>query len=176
MNTAIMESYNALEKSWIASFESANTNLIIRTLYEVRNSGSVKILPVLLKMINNSSASEVNDEIIRLVSELKSPEAVPIIARSLKENDFGDYQNALVAACWQSGLDFSSHLKVFAELFIRGDYRTALEAFTVIEESLGNASEDEINSCIHFLKESESRVSEDKLPLYWELQKVVEDF
>ncbi|HEX2394553.1 MAG TPA: hypothetical protein VHI78_04365, partial [Bacteroidales bacterium] len=81
-----------------------------------------------------------------------------------------------VAACWQSGLDFSSYLQVFAGLFIQGDYSTALEAFTVIEESLGNATEDEVYACIQFLKESEYLVSDEKLPLYRELQKVVEKF
>jgi len=171
-----METYNALEKSWIESFQSANTDKMMKALYEVRNSGSVKILPVLLNFVNNHRDSQVNNEIIRLVSELKSPEAVPVIAVALKNNDFGDYENAIVAACWQSGLDFSSHLKVFAELFIQGDYRTALEAFTVNEECLGDATEDEIYSCINFLKEAECMVSDEKLPLYKELQKVVEKF
>jgi hypothetical protein len=171
-----METYNALEKAWIASFGSTDTELILKALYEVRNSGSVKILPEILKLVNYRSNTEIINEIISLISELKSPDAVPVIARVLKERDFDDYQNAIVAACWQSGLDFSSHLKVFAELFIQGDYRTALEAFTVIEESLGNATEDEIYNCINFLREAKCMVSDDKLPLYKELQKVVEQY
>jgi hypothetical protein len=168
-----MENYNALEKSWIASFESSNTSTILKTIYEVRNSGSIKMLPVLLKKVNVHTDSEINYEIIRLVSELKSPEAIPVIAKALKENDFGDYEDDLLAACWQSGLNFSSHLRIFAELFIKGDYSTALEAFTVIEESLINASEDEVDSCIRFLKEMEYLVNDEKLPLFRELQKVV---
>lgn len=169
-----METYNSLEKGWIASFESADAGRIIKTLYEVRISGSIKMLPIILKMLNRHTAPEVKNEIIRLVSELKSPEAVPVIARSLEENDFGNEQDALVAACWQSGLDFSSHLKIFTGWFIRGDYKTALEAFTVIEESVGNASDDEINACIRYLREAELMVSEEKLPLFRELQKVIE--
>jgi len=171
-----METYNALEKSWITSFNSSNTDRILNAFHEIRNSGSVKIIPVLLTLLNSKSDPLVRTEIIRLISEIKSPEAVPVIAQSLKENDFGDYLNALVAACWQSGLDFSSHLHVFAGLFIQGDYRTALEAFTVIEESLDNATEDEIYKCINFLKEAECMVTDEKLPLFRELRNVVERY
>jgi HEAT repeat protein len=171
-----MEKFNALEKSWITSFESSNTERILKSLYEVRNSGSIKILPVLLNLLNDRTDSEINTEIIRLVSELKSPEAVPVIAKSLKENDFGNYEDDIIAACWQSGLDFSSYLSVFAEMFIKGDYSSALESFTVIEETLINATEDEVYACIHFLKEHEYMVSDEKMPLYRELQNVVQSY
>lgn len=171
-----METYNALEKSWISSFESSNKNRILTALHEVRNAGSVKILPVLLNLVNQTSESEISREIINLVGDLKSAEAVPILAKSLKENDFGDYQGEMVAACWQSGLDFSNYLSVFTELFIKGDYSTAIEAFTVIEGSVSNANEEEITACIHYLKETERMVTEEKLPLYRELQKVIEMF
>ncbi len=171
-----MENYNTIEKSWIASFESSDKVRILKTIYEVRNSGSVKMLPVMLGLINNRTDTEVNLEIIRLVSEMKSPEAVPVLARSFHDNDFGDYQNDLVAACWQSGLDFSNHLNTFVELFVKGDFSTALESFTVIEESLVNATVDQIHSCIHFIKDSESKVSEDKMPLFRELKKVIESY
>jgi hypothetical protein len=101
---------------------------------------------------------------------------VPIIAELLKNHEYGDYLNALVAACWQSGLDFSKHLRVFAGLFIQSDYKTALESFTVIEESLDNASETEIYDCIRFLKEAECMVTDEKLPLFHELVKVVQNY
>jgi hypothetical protein len=59
-------------------------------------------------------------------------------------------------------------------LFVQADYRTALESFTVIEEALGNASETEIYECILFLKEAECMVTDEKIPLFRELRKVVE--
>ncbi len=34
---------------------------------------------------------------------------------------------------WQNGLDFKNHLPLFADLMIEGDWETAFEAFTVIE-------------------------------------------
>ena len=169
-----MENYNAIEKKWLAVFDGSDSAHILEALYEIRNSGSVKILPVLFKMVNRNTDPAVRNEIIKLISEIKSPDAIPLIAESLDKNDFGDYLPAFVAACWQSGLDFSRHLRVFAGLFIQSDYRTALEAFTVIEESLDNASETEIYECIRFLKDAECMVTDEKLPLFLELRKVVE--
>lgn len=169
-----MENFTTIEKAWLASLTSDDNERIIQTLHEIRNAGSVKLLPELFKMIHTDTPSLVRNEILKLVSDIKNQEAVPYIATSLDKVDFGDYLPAFVAACWQSGLDFSKHLRVFAGLFIQADYKTALEAFTVIEESLDNASEDEIYQCILFLKDAECMVTDEKLPLFRELRKVIE--
>lgn len=169
-----MENLTSIEKAWLASLTSDDNERIIQTLHEIRNAGSVKLLPELFKMIHADTPSLVRNEILKLVSDIKIQEAVPYIATSLDKVDFGDYLPAFVAACWQSGLDFSKHLRIFAGLFIQADYKTALEAFTVIEESLDNASEDEIYQCILFLKDAECMVTDEKLPLFRELRKVIE--
>jgi hypothetical protein len=169
-----MEKYNSIEKEWITSLGGSDPGLILLALHEIRNSGSVKLLPFLFNLINKYADPLVRNEILNLLSEIKSQEAVPLIAASFEKNDFGDYLPAFVAACWQSGLDFSKYLHVFAGLFIQADYITALEAFTVIEESMPNASEPEIYECISFLKDAECMVTDEKLPLFRELRKVVE--
>ncbi len=169
-----MENYNPIEKKWITALESSDPESIITTLYEIRNSGSVKILPVLFNLIHKKTDPGIRNEILNMLSEIKSQEAVPLITSSLDKNDYGDYMPAFIAACWQSGLDFSKYLRVFAGLFIQGDYKTALEAFTVIEESIPNASENDHMDCIRFLRDAECMVTDEKLPLYKELRKVVE--
>ena len=169
-----VEKLSPIEKEWVAAFEGSDPARMIRTLYEIRNAGSTKILPFLFGFIHRKTDPGVRNEILKLLSEIKSQEAVPLIAASLDKNDFGDYLPAFVAACWQSGLDFSKHLRVFAGLFIQADYRTALEAFTVIEESIPNAAENEIVDCIRFLRDAECIVTDEKLPLFRELRKVVE--
>lgn len=170
----IMEKPNQTEKLWLASFQSNNPQLIIRSIAEIRNSGALNMLPALFELIHKDTDQTVRNEILELISELKAPEATAFIAESFVKNDYGDYLSAVVAACWQSRLDFSKYLPVFANLFVRSDYKTALEAFTVIEESLENAETDDIQNCIRFLNESEYLVTNEKIPLYRELRKVVE--
>jgi HEAT repeat protein len=169
-----MEKYNSLEKGWITSLESLDPEGILTTLHEIRNAGSVKILPILFNLVNKNTDQQIRNEILKLISEMKSQEAVPLIAESLEKNDYGDYLPAFIAACWQSGLDFSKHLRIFAGLFIQADYKSALESFTVIEEAINNASETEIYECIRFLKDAECMVTDEKLPLFRELRMVVE--
>jgi hypothetical protein len=169
-----MESFNCTEKGWIKSIRSENTKLILSTLHEIRNSGSVKMLPILFELINNKTDAVVRNEIIRLLSDLKNQDAVPLIVDSINKQDFGEYLPTVVAACWQSGLDFSDHLRSFANLFIHADFITSLEAFTVIEESISHASDSERIECIRYLRNSECMVTDEKLPLFRELRKVIE--
>jgi hypothetical protein len=169
-----MENLSRIEKEWLASIGSADNEHVISTIYEIRNAGSVKILPALFNMINNKTDPEVRNAILSLLSEIRSQEAVPFIVESIRQNDYGDYLPSFIASCWMSTLNFSKYLSFFAELFVREDYMTALEAFTVIEETLPNASDQEIIECIHFLRDAECIVVEEKLPLYRELRKVVE--
>ena len=170
-----MEKYNSTEKEWIKSLGSINTALIMSTLHEIRNSGSVRILPYIFDLINYKTESQVRNEIIRLLGDIKNQDAVPLIVESINNHDFGEYLPTVIAACWQSGLDFSDHLKVFATLFIHADFITALEAYTVIEESIISASDNERIECIRCLRESECLVSDEKLPLFRELRNVIEN-
>ena len=170
-----MEKYNSTEKEWIKSLGSTRPELITSTLYEIRNSGSVSMLPFLIELIHSKTDPGVRNGIIELLGEIRNKEAIPILVESLENHAFGEYLPAFVAACWQSGLDFSKHMRVFANLFIHADYITALEAFTVLEESIVNATDSERIECIHWLRDSEYLVSDEKLPLYRELRKVIEE-
>jgi hypothetical protein len=70
-----MEKYNPIEKEWIKSLESSDSSRILQTIYEIRISGSIKILPVLFSIINNNTDPQIRNEIIKLLSEIKTPEA-----------------------------------------------------------------------------------------------------
>lgn len=168
-----MENYSLLEKEWINTLKGSDRGRITTTLHEIRNTGSVKILPFLYQLINKNTDPLIRNEILVLLSEIKSQEAVPLIAESLAKNDFGDYLPAVIATCWQSGLNFSKYLRVFAGIFIHADYQSSLEAFTVIEESFAGASDMDIADCHRFLRDSECIVADEKLPLLKELMKVL---
>jgi len=170
-----MEKQSSIEKEWIRSLESPDPGIALQAIYEIRNSGSVKMLPVLIGLIHKQTPAAIRAEILNLIAEIKSQDAVPLIASSLEKMDFGGDLPALVAACWQSGLDFSNHMPVFAKLFITGDYVTSLEAFTVLEEAFANAGDQARHECLKYLHQSEDLVSDDKLALFRELRKVIEE-
>jgi hypothetical protein len=169
-----MEKQTNLEKEWVRVLGSSDPGLILSAIYEIRNSGSVRMIPYLFDLMHRETPVEVRNEILALIGEIKSQEAVPVIVSALEQKDFGEFLPSLIAACWQSRLDFSEHMRIFAEFFIHGDYITSLESFTLLEEAFPNASDDDRLSCIRYIKESEHLVLEEKLPLFREFRRVIE--
>jgi hypothetical protein len=80
----------------------------------------------------------------------------------------------LVSSCWQSGLNYSGYSSDFADLFLAGDYMTAIECFTVIENSVNNLTRPEKDSLIKQIREGSSSVIGEKTALALELISVLE--
>jgi len=68
----------------------------------------------------------------------------------------------LVSSCWQSGLDYSEFALDFVNLFLNTDYQTALECFTVIEESAVNMTSIKKNKIIKLLENKKEGHSTEK--------------
>ena len=88
---------------------------------------------------------------------------------ALRDSDLAAVHGDIVSACWQSGLDYSAELELFIRLFLEGDYRTALESFTVIEESVINMGGQEIEKARKLLLGGQEQITEEKKPLATEL-------
>jgi hypothetical protein len=168
-----MEKLTAQEKDWISQLESHNPAIIMIAIKEIRHHGNVRILPHLFSLMKPSTHEAIRESILMLIGEIKNQDAVPVIVSILKQADQGGDFPRLVAACWQSGLDFSGYIPVFIRIFVEGDYQEAVEAFSVIEESIMNADKRIQKSCLQLLEKYSPRVSEEKYPLYRELVKVV---
>lgn len=170
MNT---EKLTAQEKEWIKLLESNSPVDVLMAIREIRNKGSITMLPYMFRLLNPSVNEVIRKSIIMLVSEIKVQAAAPIIVEALENMNFGEDRTSMVAACWQSGIDFSDHLPAFIKIFAEADYQTAVEAFSVIEESVLNAGEAMKNKCIRLLDELNNSITTEKYPLYKELIKVV---
>ena len=60
----------------------------------------------------------------------------------------------LVSSCWQSGLNYSDYSLDLAKSFLKGDYVTAIECLTVIEESVHELSREKKDEIIKSLEEN----------------------
>jgi hypothetical protein len=69
------------------------------------------------------------------LSNLKSKKAPEILAGFLIDPECAAIRTELTRSCWESQLDYSPFLMLFARLFITGDFMEALEAFSVIEST-----------------------------------------
>jgi len=160
----------------IGKLFSASDQEVLSVIREIRSSGNPGLIPALISLYDASRSKAVTLAIISLVRDLKSQPAVSQLFPALEEITDPAKKRELVAACWQSGLDFSAHLDTFLRIFIRGDYMTALEAFTVIENSLPYLRDtDLLQEYIHWLQEHLPQEGDEKRALATALVSLLEE-
>lgn len=161
------------DKVMISKLQSGKLSLISEVLKDFNEKGSVVLIPYLFELIASGKFAALEEHIIRIISDIKKEDAAGVIVDSLLKYDYKDTTAAVVAICWQSNLDFSAHLPVFIGYFLKNDYQTSIEAFTVIEESLYNATIEQRNICLKILEQNSSKVSGNFKPLFNELHKLL---
>jgi hypothetical protein len=157
------------------TLNAGSVNHVLAKLKELRKTGNSKILPLLLNLLDTTQNEEISKEILIFLGDIKDSKSIPVIVEHISKFPSGKYFSKLIAACWQSGLDFSAYLQVFVNCFIDGNYEVALESFTVIEEMLWRSPIDKINNCQKVLNDRRSEISKEKEPLYFELVKILEE-
>ena len=160
----------------IASLRSNNRSAILDTIKELRSDGDVSILPELFNLLLVQEDEEILAEISTLLNDLKEKEAAGILAKAIANPEYREIQTILVAACWQNGLSYGKHLPVFTDVVISGSYPAAIEAFTVIEEAVGELEEKDRNKLAASLKAKLQQVDQQKRALFAELVKVIENY
>lgn len=82
---------------------------------------------------------------------LKKENAVSLLVDAVKECKNPKNKSLLVAACWESGLDFKAHLDFFAELIHDEDLFVSIEAITVLSENIGDIDKNKAQQLIDTL-------------------------
>ena len=153
--------------------QSADTGIVLEAIQRVKESSTVNIIPHLFELINENTQNIIKKDILQVICDIKDRNAVSVLINEISTKDFGFDTAEVIATFWQSRLDFSKYLSTFIKIFIERDYQTALEAFTVVEESLCNINRDIHQECIHILQANEKSISADKLPLFNEMLKLL---
>ena len=132
------------------------------------------VIGLLASFYNETEEESIQKTIEEFFNDLKDqsvrPEVIAEIRRPWKSNTI----SMLVASCWQSGLDYSDYLVDMAKVFLKGDFATAIECMTVIEESVHNSSRERKDEIINILMESSLSYINDKSPLSLELITILE--
>ena len=74
------------------------------------------------------------------MNDLKDQTACEEVIKEIRKQWKADTISMLVSSCWQSGLNYSDYSLDLAKVFLKGDYVTAIECLTVIEESVHELS------------------------------------
>ena len=129
---------------------------------------------LLVSLYNENEDRAVRKTIEEFLNDLKDHSArSEVIAEIIKPWKAGTI-SMLAASCWQSGLDYSEYIAEIAGIFLKGDYTTAIECMTVIEESAGKCSRDRKNEVIRMIEESPFSGVNEKSVLTLELIGILE--
>ena len=88
------------------------------------------------------------------MNDLKDQSACEEVINEIRKQWKPDTISMLVSSCWQSGLNYSEYSLDLAKIFLTGDYVTAIECLTVIEESAHELSRERKNEIIKLIEES----------------------
>jgi hypothetical protein len=138
--TVMIESGKKL-KEFEEKLKSKNKKVISEAIFSFRSTDPFKgAISLLSNYFDSSGDITIKELIHNFLNDMKDPVARTEIVSEIKKAFNQETICMLVSSCWQSGLDYSGYAKDFTDVFIKGDYLTALECFTVIEESADTIS------------------------------------
>jgi hypothetical protein len=124
-------------KQLIAQLKTGEPETIEQTIEEIGETGDSSFIVALTDFLHQTDEPELKNKILKLFGELKHSDAVDQLIRVIQNPNYEREQSALIATCWQNGLNYSPYLPYFADLVIEKEFETAFEAFTVIENMYG---------------------------------------
>lgn len=163
-------------KEQINAIRSGNRTTVMDALKEIRKESNIAILPELFDLLLEQEDEEIIQEVSSLLSDLKIQEAAPILSEALEKPIYKPITRILAAACWQNGLSYGKYATTFTRLVISADYETAIEAFTVLEEAVGDLEPEEKAKLVLSIKHGMSGAEEQKKLLLRELVKTIEQY
>jgi hypothetical protein len=150
----------------------------------VRISAAIKMLRdespfggaigLLVAHYDKSDNSSIKRLIRDFLNDLKYQASCSEVIDEIRKDIKPDTLRMLVSSCWQSGLNYAGYSSDFANLFLTGDYMTAIECFTVIESSVHNMTRAKKDEIIKMIREGTPSGINEKTTLAMELISVLE--
>jgi hypothetical protein len=100
-------------------------------------------------LVSSNSTREEKDEALKV---LKENNAQAFILNAITKTKNIGQKALLIAACWETGLDFSKDYLFFIELISSKDFTVSFEAFTVIQEMEAEIDKTTLQSSLTLLK------------------------
>jgi hypothetical protein len=129
------------EKASIEALKSNDKAVLLNTLKEIREKGSVQLFSALFDLFNQTADTEIQVAILEIIMDVKEKKAPEVIVNQLKQYDFtSEKLSMLLSAIWQSGLDYGQYIDAFIPFVMNEELSVTMEALTCIEEFFYNDS------------------------------------
>ncbi|MES2133688.1 MAG: hypothetical protein V4506_15165 [Bacteroidota bacterium] len=99
-------------------------------------------------LVSKNSTREEKDEALK---HLKENNAHAFILNAITKTKKPEQKALLIAACWETGMDFSKDYAFFIDLIGQEDFSVSFEAFTVIQEMEAEIDSDTLKKSLDTL-------------------------
>jgi len=129
---------------------------------------------LLTSFYDKTNDMQVRKSIAGFMNDLKDQSACKEVINEIRKEWKPDTVSMLVSSCWQSGLNYSDYSIDLAKVFLQGDYVTAIECLTVIEESVNELSKKKRSEVKKLIEENPFPLLNEKSTLTLELISILE--
>jgi hypothetical protein len=140
--------------------------------HEILSTKKEKI-KTLIALLTEEENKDVKEETL---ITLKKENAGSMLIDAIRQNRSHEKRKILIAACWESEINFSHELPLFTELACDEDYLASLEAMTVIENMEGPFEEEILEESIRKVREAQKEQKTERLVLLNDLAATLESF
>ena len=151
-----------------------DTKVVLQGLEQIKENGDAELIPDIIQVLDSTKPSEVHNKALEILNTLKSQDAANAILETVKRVDNESVINIVLASCWKNGLDYSNYFDTLIDIFINKNFENALEAFSIIENSTQNISNEHLDKAIFKIKDSLDKIDKEKKPLMLELTHLLE--
>jgi hypothetical protein len=127
----------------------------------------------LIALLTDPSNKNVKEEAL---ITLKKEKAGEVLLQAIASPQSLENRHLLVAACWESEIDFSKYLPFFILLALDNNYLISLEAITTIENMEGPFEEEQVKDAIKKVKGEQKNISSERAILLNDLIMTLEGF
>ncbi|MCB0402116.1 MAG: hypothetical protein KDD41_08535 [Flavobacteriales bacterium] len=130
----------------IKDLGSDDKSKVLTAIKQLRKHGNRMAILPLIELLNTSKDDEITADLIQLLYDLKDQAVVDDLITAIEDETYAPVKAVLISIFWQSKLDGSDYLNTFIQQAIHGDYATAIEVMTVIDNLDASFDEEEISN------------------------------
>ncbi|CAN5485421.1 hypothetical protein BH10BAC1_BH10BAC1_18160 [soil metagenome] len=130
-------------------------------------------ITALISLLTDSTNKDIKEEALLTLKKEKGGDTLLLAIASPKAKNV---RHLLVAACWESEINYSKYLPFFILLALDEDYLVSLEAITTIETMEGPFTQTDVANAIIKLKEAKKNITSEKVVLINDLIVTLEGF
>ncbi|MEI6021601.1 MAG: hypothetical protein WCR21_10775 [Bacteroidota bacterium] len=103
-------------------------------------------------LLENKNTRQEDEALFASLKELKAQD---LLVNTIQSTNVVDFKIKLLAACWETGLEFATHFLFFVNYACDTNFQMAMEALTVIENEEGTISMEVLQAALELAKNNQ---------------------